>query len=88
MKGLVIVHYDANGETSFFCAGDEIRLFIVDERAPRDRVYEWLSRDSADTIRGILRDDPIGSSADERHEAIKHKVLRALEGKPHLEPVE
>lgn len=88
MKGLVIVHYDEDGQARFYCAGEEVRLFIVDERAPGDRVYEWLSRDSADTIRGILRDDPIGSSADERHEAIKHKVLKAIEGKRHLEPVE
>lgn len=88
MRSLVIVHYDANGEPSYFCAGEEIRLFIVDERAPNDRVYEWLTRDSADTIKGVLRDDPIGSSSDDRHEAIKHRVLKAIAGKRQLEPVE
>lgn len=87
MKGIVIVQYDEDGDVSYHVAGDEIRFFIVDERAPGDRVYEWLSRDDADAIAAILRDDAIGSSADERHEAIKRKVLRALDGKRHLEPV-
>lgn len=87
MRGLVVIHYDEAGEPSFHVAGDAVRLFIVDERAPGDRVYEWLSRDDAGTVRDILRDDPIGSKNDDRHEAIKHKILKGLDGKRHLEPV-
>lgn len=88
MTATVIVHFDERGEQSYHVAGDSVQFFIVDERAPGDRVYEWLRRDDWAAINAILRDDPIGSSADERHEAIKHKILKRLDGKRHLEPVE
>lgn len=88
MKAMVIVRYDETGHATFHvCGGENVRLFIVDERAPGDRVYEWLSRCDGDEMREILRDDPIGSSADERHAAISNVVLSAAAGKPHLEVV-
>lgn len=88
MRNVVIFRFAEDGEMTCHVAGEDVRVFMVDERCPGDRVYEWLSRSGADEIRAILRDDPIGSSADERHEAIKHRILRAIDGKRHLEVVE
>jgi hypothetical protein len=88
-KAIVIVRFDEYGEQTYHVIGGEaVRLFIVDERCPNDRVYEWLPRDPADEIKAILKDDPIGSSQDERHPAIAAKVLAFVDGKPHLSVVE
>lgn len=89
IESVVIVQYDEHGEQSFYISGDErTRLFIVDERAKNDRVYEWLSRDDAGKIREVLGEGPFGSSKDERHAAIEHKVRALMDGKPHLTVVE
>lgn len=89
MKSAVVVHIDENGEFNYHVyGGDEVRLFIVDERCPGDRVYEWLPREDPPALKAMLRDDPIGSSNDDRHEAIKHKILAGMDGKSHLTVVE
>lgn len=89
MQGAVVVCYDDDGELSFHVYGDEsVRLFIVDERAPGDRVYEWIRREDPSALKAMIGDSPIGSSADERHEAIKGVVEAALDGKKHLKLVE
>lgn len=84
----VVVHYDKDGETSYFVTGDRVRLFVVDERAPNDRVYEFLSRDTPHGIKEILKDDPIGSSQDDRHAGIKARIEEFIDGKPRLTIVE
>lgn len=87
-KNVVIVYYDESGEIDFHVFGKSARLFIIDERAPNDRVYEWLPRSSKRLLKRLIPDDcPIGSSADERHEAIAHRVLTRGEGKAHLDLV-
>ena len=82
IDNIVIVRFDERGEHDYEVLGDGVCLFIVDERAPNDRVYEWLPRATADEIKAILRDDPIGSSQDSRHEAIKNTILSAIELRP------
>lgn len=75
IEAVVIVHFDDDGQLSYHVAGDErVRLFIVDERAPRDRVYEWTSRCGSDEIGSILGSDPIGSSQDARHAALAARI--------------
>lgn len=65
-------------------------VFIVNDHCPNDRVYRlteshMVSRAAVDAA---LRDDPVGHSGDERHEAIKHRILAAEAGEPHLKPVD
>lgn len=84
MKGMVVVHFDEQGEPTFHVCGDHVRLMIIDERAPGDRVYEWLPRDDDDHMKQILGDGPIGSSADDRHAAIANVIRRTMAGKKHL----
>jgi hypothetical protein len=88
-EAVVVIHFDENGEQSYYVFGDKIRLFTVDERVPNDRVYEWLSRSRPYMLRQLIPDDSeIGNQNDERHEAIKHRVLAADEGRKHLSVVE
>lgn len=89
VEAIIVVQFDEDGELSYHvCGGETVRLFIVDERAPHDRVYEWLPRCDAATIRSIIPDGaPIGSSQDERHAAVENAVLSLMEGRPHLSVV-
>lgn len=64
-------------------------VFTVCDYAPNDRVYRltdchMVSRVAVDAA---LRDDPVGHSGDERHEAIKNRILSAEAGERHLKPV-
>ncbi|AYJ87629.1 hypothetical protein D3Y57_19020 [Sphingomonas paeninsulae] len=72
---MVIVHIDAQGSVDYLAAGSGLRLFIVDERAPHDRVYEWLPRNSIAQIEEVMpADSEVGSSADARHPAIANRL--------------
>jgi len=84
---VVVVHIAEDGAFRYLVHG-EARLLIVDERAPHDRVYEIVDRVSGQEISDVLRDNPIGSSNDDRHEAIAAKVLTFVNGRPHLRVVE
>ena len=87
-EAIAIVRFNERGEITYHIASDaRFRLFIVDERAPHDRVYEWLPRASAEEVGAILGSDPIGSSQDERHAAIAAKIEASQEGRPHLSVV-
>jgi hypothetical protein len=86
VKAAVIVHFDEQGEINYrVIGGEDVRLFIVDERAPHDRVYEWLPRDDVSVFRGIIPEGvEIGSNSDARHAATAALINAAQEGKPHL----
>lgn len=86
-KPTVIAHFDENGSLNYF-ATSGVDLFIVDERAPSDRVYHYTTRTSRKVCARILGDDPIGSKDDDRHEAIEARVVAGQEGRPHLSAVE
>lgn len=89
LEGVVVVHFDEDGDWSYHVFGEKVRLFIVDERAPNDRVYEYLSRSEPSYLRDLIpAGSDIGNQNDERHEAIKHRVLAAGEGRSHLSVVE
>ena len=84
----VIVRFGQDGELSYHVYGDT-RLYIVDERAPDDRVYEWLPRATAEDIADlILVGSTIGNGQDERHPVLAHRIRSAIAGKPHLSVVE
>lgn len=88
IEHIVIVHRQENGDVNYHVAGDDrVRVFIVDEQAPDDRVYEWTQRCDRSVVDEILGDSPRGHKGDARHEALKHKIERAMEGRSHLEPV-
>jgi hypothetical protein len=84
----VIVHFDEQGELNYHVQGD-VRMFIVDERAPDDRVYEWTPRATPEAIGAMLGPDPdIGSSGDARHAALAARIEAAQQGRAHLHAVE
>lgn len=85
IEGIAIVRFDENGEISYHVASDaRFRLFIVDERCPNDRVYEWLPRCRGEEAREMLGNDPIGSSQDARHPAIAARIAALMDGRKHL----
>ena len=88
ISGMVVLRFDENGEQTYHVIGDKIRFFIVDERAPHDRVYEWLDRETADAITALLGEDRIGSKQDGRHPAIRNAILSDLEGRARLKVIE
>lgn len=61
-------------------------VICVDEHAPNDRLYRLTAAHevSADRVAKILRTDPIGSSSDDRHEAIANRITAHIDGRPHL----
>lgn len=88
MDSAVIVRFTQEGELEYLVSPDErVRLFIVDERCPNDRVYEWTQRVAPSEIVAVLGDDPIGHSKDERHAAIAHVINAYVGGKPRLSVV-
>lgn len=88
--GAVVVHFDEYGEMNYHVYGDEgVRLFIVDDRAPHDRVYEWTQRESPSALRDMIPEGvEIGHCNDARHAAIEHVVNAYVDGKPRLSIVE
>lgn len=88
-EAIAVVHIKEDGWADYLICGDErFRLFVVDERAPNDRVYEMTRRDDPEVVRAILGDDPIGSCRDSRHAAIEARVSEMVGGTPRLTIVE
>lgn len=90
IQGIVVVHYDEDGEIGFRVFGDgKTRLFIVDERAPHDRVFEWTEREDMGAFRKLIPEGTeIGHGNDDRHAAISARVIAAASGKSHLNQVD
>lgn len=85
MESAVIVRFTESGDLEYMVSPDErVRLFIVDERCPHDRVFEWTRRVEPAAIVAMLGNSPIGSAQDERHEAIAHTINAYVDGKPRL----
>ena len=82
MTPTVLVHYNADGEPSFKIAGD-VTLIIIDERTPHDRAYHYREQTPIAEIMAIVGDE-VGSSSDQQHAALAHKIERAAKGRPAL----
>lgn len=89
LAGIIAVVFDEDGDISYRVFGDErVRLFIIDERTPGDRVYEWLSRDEPSGFRDLVpAGSVIGSSNDDRHMAIEARIRAFVDGRRHLSAV-
>lgn len=82
----VIVHItdESRCPTDYAIHGD-VRVFVVDENCPHDRVYEMTRREKIERIREIIPEGcEIGSQHDERHTAIEAKIDAYLDGRKHL----
>ena len=77
----VVVRYLENGLIDFLVHGDQVLLFVVDERVPDDRVFEVTRRCSDEAIQEIVGDSPVGNDTDERHKALKARLFRLFGGK-------
>lgn len=84
---IVIHQINEDGSQKYIINGN-VRAFVIDERAPNDRVYELTDRSDPREIVTILGDSPIGHKGDVRHAAIENKILAHIEGKVHLSIVD
>lgn len=87
---IVVCHFDEAGELNYHIFGNgAVRLLIVDDRVPQDRVYEYTTReDPAELAQLIPEGSEIGSRHDQRSAAISARIVAALDGRPHLAIVE
>lgn len=60
----VVIHFHEDGFVNFYIEGDNVRAFVVDDRAPGDRVYELTDRDGPGVIDAIIEGAEIGSRFD------------------------
>lgn len=84
---IVIIHHNPNtlGGMSYFVeVGAPVRVFVVDDRVPHERVYELTLRFSRESLLGIIGDSSIGHAGDERHKAVSSRILAHLEDRPFL----
>lgn len=79
-KPRVVVHMDANGNLDFMADGD-VDLFTVDERVPRDRVYQMSNhRVAPERIDELFGTSRIGRLGDM---PVTEAAIRALlDGEP------
>lgn len=89
LQNAVVMHIDTDGSSSLLvCGAESVRVFVIDERAPNDRVYEITGRDTAEEIKDALGDSPIGHAGDDRHEAISNRINAELDGRNRFSIVE
>lgn len=66
--------------TDYMAVGD-VRFLFVDENRENERVYEWLTRNSAEDVARLIGDDRVASKKDPHHAAIANRILAAEEGR-------
>lgn len=69
-------------------ASADVRVFVVDERCPNDRVYELTQRFERAELLGMIGESEIGHAGDARHKAVTNRINAAVDGKPHLRSVD
>jgi hypothetical protein len=89
---VALVRFLPDGELELFAFADEggaeLRMLVVDERCPSDRVYEIVERVPLAGLSALVKPgEPIGSRDDARHAALLAMVEAAREGRTHLEIV-
>ena len=86
MRVVINFKYDGTIEVA---TDDQCEVYTVCDYAKYDRVYRLSQAHMIGpaAVDAILRDDPSGHASDDRHEAIKNRILSADIGEPHLKPV-
>jgi hypothetical protein len=90
-KSIIIAHIEEGEFTPSYhvIGGDDVALFVVDDNAPNDRVYEVLSRSDKSIVTELIPEGTvIGSMNDERHEAISNAVNALIEDRPRFGIIE
>ena len=90
MSNVTVIAHIVEGEISptYHVVGEGVRLFVVDDNHPGDRVFEWLSRSPETVIRELIPDgSPIGSNQDQRHAAVANSIDSMLDGRPRFTAV-
>lgn len=84
----VLINMDATGCVEVI-TDEPAEVICVSEHTPHDRLYRLTDAHmvSPEAVAAILGQDHIGSATDDRHEAMKNRILAHMDGKPFLKPV-
>jgi hypothetical protein len=91
MSNVTVIAHIAEGEISpvYHVIGEGVRLFVVDDNHPGDRVFEWLSRSPESVIGEIIPEgSPVGNNQDQRHAALTNSIDAMLDDRPRFTVVE
>jgi hypothetical protein len=58
-RPICVVQIKENGDLDYLWSG-AMDLFVIDERAPLDRVYQMSIQSSRDQIAALIGDSPVG----------------------------
>lgn len=87
-RPVALIRFDEMGEMQLGIFGQGVRLVVIDERAPHDRVYEVTHREPLKALNRLVSpDEPIGHANEARHEAMVARMTALFAGKPHLQVV-
>lgn len=68
-----VVHIKTNGDLDYYSFG-KVRMLIIDENAPDDRVYELSSTNDIDMLISLVGNSPIGNMNEEIHREVSREV--------------
>lgn len=84
-SNVIVIAHIAEGEISpiYHVIGEGVRLFVVDDNHPGDRVFEWLSRSPEGVIGELIPEGSlIGNSQDQRHAAVTNSIDALVHDRP------
>ncbi|KQO88234.1 hypothetical protein ASF33_21960 [Methylobacterium sp. Leaf92] len=85
MSNVTVIAHITEGEISptYHVIGAGVRLFVVDDNHPGDRVFEWLGRSPESVIGELIPEgSSIGSSQDQRHAAVTNSIDALVNDRP------
>lgn len=88
LRPVALLRWTEDGELQLGMFGDGIRMLVIDERVPHDRVYEVTHREQLHALDALIPPGTeVGHADDERHEALVARMTALFNGKPHLRVV-
>lgn len=87
-RPVALLRWTEDGELQLGMFGDGIRMLVIDEQVPHDRVYEVTHREQLHALDALIPPGTeVGHAGDERHEALVARMTALFNGKPHLRAV-
>jgi hypothetical protein len=88
LRPVAVVRWTDDGEMQLGIFGDGVRMLVIDERSPHDRLFEITHREPLRALDALVpAGSEIGHRDDDRHDAMVERMRSLFEGKPHLTAV-
>jgi hypothetical protein len=84
-RPVAMLRWTEDGELQLGMFGDGVRMLVIDERCPDDRIYEVTHREPLSSLDLLVPPgSEIGHRNDDRHAALVERMTALFEGRPHL----